>query len=559
MFDDIDLNAIQDENARQLIHRLLNLIEKVSADLRDAQEENQRLRDENNRLKGEQGKPKVKANTPKPAVESGQYSSEKERQKRHRHSKGSKKAQLQIDREQFGKVDPGRLPADAEFKGYADVVVQDLGVKTDNICFHQEKYSAASTRQTYQAKLPQGYEGQFGPGLKALVPTLYFGMNTSEPKILEFFEYVGICISEGELSNLLIKDQGDFHTEKAEVYEAGLRSSPWQHTDDTQTRVAGQHQHCHVLCNPVYTVDQTLPKKDRLSVLDVLRHGRARVFRLNPEALGYLEHLPFSKAHWQVLRNGCSDREPGLDEPTFLAWLDGVLPDLGTQQRKAIIDAAAVAAYHLEKDRPVIRALVCDDAPQFNWLTEEMMLCWVHEGRPYKKLMPVIPLHRQQLEDFRKCFWEYYDQLLAYRQKPTPAERERLEAEFDRLFATRTGYEALDQRIAKSQAKKDSLLLVLKHPELPLHNNPAELGARQRVRKRDVSFGPRTQDGVQAWDTFMSLAETTKKLGVSFYQYIHDRISGANQIPRLADLVEMAAKKLNLGSSWAISTSTPSF
>ena len=187
------------------------------------------------------------------------------------------------------------------------------------------------------------------------------------------------------------------------------------------------------------------------------------------------------------------------------------------------------------------------------------MLCWVHEGRPYKKLMPVISLHRQQLEDFRKRFWEYYDQLLAYRQKPTPEERERLETEFDRLFAIRTDYEALNQRIAKSQAKKDSLLLVLKHPELPLHNNPAELGARQRVRKRDVSFGPRTQDGVQAWDTFMSLAETTKKLGVSFYQYIHDRISGANQIPRLADLVEKAAKELNLGSSWAISTSTPSF
>ena len=451
------------------------------------------------------------------------------------------------------------MPADAQFKGYADVVVQDLVVKTDNICFHQEKYYAASTRTTYQAKLPQGYEGQYGPGIKALVPTLYFGMNTSEPKILEFFEYVGISISEGELSNLLIKDQGDFHTEKDEIYETGLRSSPWQHTDDTQTRVDGQNQHCHVLCNPVYTVYHTLPKKDRLSVLDVLRHGRVRVFRLNPEALGYLESLPFSKAHWQVLRNWCSDSDPALDEPTFLAWLDGVLPDLGAQQRKAIIDAAAVAAYHLEKEIPVIRALMCDDAPQFNWLTEEMMLCWVHEGRPYKKLMPVIPLHRQQLEDFRKRFWEYYDRLLVYRQKPTPEERERLETEFDRLFAIRTDYEALDQRIAKSQAKKDSLLLVLKHPELPLHNNPAELGARQRVRKRDVSFGPRTQDGVQAWDTFMSLAETTKKLGVSFYQYIHDRISGANQIPRLADLVEKAAKDLNLGSSWAISTSTPSF
>jgi hypothetical protein len=117
----------------------------------------------------------------------------------------------------------------------------------------------------------------------------------------------------------------------------------------------------------------------------------------------------------------------------------------------------------------------------------------------------------------------------------------------------------LDQRIAKTQAKKDRLLLVLKHPELPLHNNPAELGARQRVRKRDVSFGPRTQDGVRTWDTFMSLAATTKKLGVSFYQYIHDRISEANQIPRLAALVEKAAQELNLGQSWLVANPAPNY
>ncbi len=40
MLDDLDLTAIQDENARQLIMRLLNLIEQLSADLRDAGAEN---------------------------------------------------------------------------------------------------------------------------------------------------------------------------------------------------------------------------------------------------------------------------------------------------------------------------------------------------------------------------------------------------------------------------------------------------------------------------------------------------------------------------------------
>ena len=120
------------------------------------------------------------------------------------------------------------------------------------------------------------------------------------------------------------------------------------------------------------------------------------------------------------------------------------------------------------------------------------------------------------------------------------------------LFTPNTGYEELDKRIAKTKAQKENLLLVSKYPELPLHNNAAELGVRQRVRKRDVSFGPRAEAGVHAWDIFATLAATSKKLGVSFYQYIHDRISGANQISPLADLVTKAAKKLDLGWSFSV-------
>src|SRR4030042_2620708 len=266
MLDNLEPNAIRDENTRELIRRLLNLIEQLSADLREAQAEIQRVRDENNRLKGEQGKPKIKANTAKrPATD---HSSEKERHKPRQHSKGSKKAKIQIDRKQVSKVDPADLPEDAEFKGYEEVVVQDILLKTDNVLFRKEKYYAASTHKTSLAELPKGYDGQFGPGIKALTVVLYFGMGSSEPKMLEFFSNAGIQISEGELSNLLIKDQDSFHAEKDAVYEAGLGSSPWQQTADTLTRVNGKNTHCHVVCTPVYTLYATRPTKHRLTVLD---------------------------------------------------------------------------------------------------------------------------------------------------------------------------------------------------------------------------------------------------------------------------------------------------
>ena len=547
MFEEIELNAIQDENARELIKRLLNMIEQLSAEVRDLRAENQRLRDEVNRLKGEHGTPDPRGNKTQRAPKVD-HSSEQERHKRRRRQKRSKKAGLHIDREEVLKVDRARLPADAEYKGCETVVVQDLQIRTDNVLFYKEKYYSASQHQTYRAELPPGYAGQFGPGIKSFVVTLYFGVGTSEPKIHEFLENMGVVISTGEVSNLLIQKQEGFHAESGAVYEAGLRSSPWQQTDHTETRVDGQNQSCQVVCNPLYSAYHTRPGKDRLTVLDVLRQGRKRIFLLNQEAFGYLEKVALSKAACQILPKWRSDQV--WEEAAFVKRLDQALPHLNIQQRTAILGAAAVAAYHAEKGVPIVDTLVCDDASVFNWLTRSMMLCWVHDGRFYKKLQPIIALHRQQLQEFRKHYWDYYRQLLAYREKPTAKKRTQLEARFDLLFATETGYYDLDQRIAKTQAKKDSLLLVLKHPELPLHNNASELAVRQRVRKRDVSFGPRAPLGVQAWDTFMTLADTARKLGISFYAYIHDRISATNQIPPMATLVTQRARALNLGGSW---------
>ena len=108
----------------------------------------------------------------------------------------------------------------------------------------------------------------------------------------------------------------------------------------------------------------------------------------------------------------------------------------------------------------------------------------------------------------------------------------------------------MDDRIAKTAAKRDALLQVLEHPEVPLHNNPAELAARQRVRKRDISFGPRTAAGARAWDTFQSLAATARKLGVSFHAYLQDRLSHTNRLPSLAQLIAERAPALNLAASW---------
>ena len=546
MLEDLDLHSIADAQARELVRRLLNVLEDVRADLRAAQAEIQRLRNEINRLKGEQGQPAIKPNTPQPPPKD--LSSEQERRTPKAWSKGRKTDRIPIDREQVVAVALADLPPDAVFKGYEDVVVQDVLFRTDHVLFRKEKFYSPSQHTTYVASLPPGYRGQFGPGIKSLALVLYFGAQMSEPKVAELLRSVGVQISDGQVSNLLIKGQAPFHAEKEALYQAGLASSPWQHLDDTSTRVNGQNGYCHIVCNPLYTAYFTTAAKDRLTILDVLTNHRPRRFLVNAEALGFMAACGLSA----VRRQQVEQLPAGtiVDEATMQALLETYLPGLGPQQRKWILDATAVAAYHADVEFPVVRLLVCDDAPQFTLVTEELALCWVHEGRHYKKLLPSIPYHQGLLEAFVQRFWTYYDQLLAYREQPTPEEATRLTEEFETLFATVTGYQALDERIAKTRAKQSCLLMVLAHPEIPLHNNPAELGARARVRKRDVSFGPRTHEGARAWDTFMTLAATATKLGVSFYHYIQDRISGTSQMPSLADLIGARAKMLNLGASW---------
>jgi hypothetical protein len=110
------------------------------------------------------------------------------------------------------------------------------------------------------------------------------------------------------------------------------------------------------------------------------------------------------------------------------------------------------------------------------------------------------------------------------------------------LFTRRTGYLALDERIAKTWANQELLLLVLDHPDLPLHNNDMELAARRRVRKRDVSFGPQSRAGAQAWDSFQTIIATATKLGVRVYAYFLGRLMAPATTPTLADHIRERAR-----------------
>ena len=97
------------------------------------------------------------------------------------------------------------------------------------------------------------------------------------------------------------------------------------------------------------------------------------------------------------------EKDKVFNEATFDSVLNTINP--GPTQRSRIKEACAIAAYHEQTAFPVIQTLVCDDAPQFKLLTKELALCWIHDGRHYKKLHPIVPLHQSILDDFLSQYW----------------------------------------------------------------------------------------------------------------------------------------------------------
>ena len=544
MVEEIKVEKVKEfpEEAKKIIEMLSNLVEELSKKNGELAEEVQKLRDELNRMKGEQGKPDIKASKKDSDDDDDgneDISSEEERRTRRKRRKRKKKATLVIHQEEKLTIDKSELPEDVKFQGYESVEVQDIAIGPNNTRFLKAKYYSPGEGKSYLAPMPAGYEGEFGPGVRALIITLYHESGMTEPKIQGFLGNFELSISEGQISNILTKDLEEWHEEKEAIVKAGLGSTSYQQTDDTSTRVNGKNQYCHIFCNPYYTAYFTRPYKNRLTVIHLMQGAEELQLKITDETLAFLEQFKVPK--WAQTHIQAWVREDLYTLEEMEPLMLNELRTLGEQHKAHIFEASALTAYNAQTDMPIIEILLSDDAPQFGRITTHHALCWVHEGRLYKKLIPFLEHHRHLLDSFLDAFWRFYKRLLEYCLHPNPPDAKQLRADFDSLFSETTGYLQLDKCIARTKAKKDKLLLALDFPDIPLHNNAAELGARQRVRKRKLSFGPRTQDGLQAWDTFATIAETAKKLGVNFFVYVFDRVSRSYQLPNLADLIPQPA------------------
>tara|TARA_X000001036_G_scaffold437036_1_gene481459 strand:- start:60 stop:1763 length:1704 start_codon:yes stop_codon:yes gene_type:complete len=541
------VDEISDEKVKKIQFALFNLVEVLVKQNDELQTTVQQQKDEINRLKGEQGKPNIRAQKKddgddKNGKGSKNHSSEDERKtpkgSKKKKGKRKKKDYIKPDRKVSLSLNKEGLPDDLIFKGYETKLFQDLIIKTDNVEFTQEVFYSPSLKKTFVAALPQGYKGDFGPGIRAMVLSMYHDSKVTEPNIKRYLKTFGIHISTSTISRMITDKHEVFHEEKEDIVNAGLKSTPHQHMDDTSARVNGKNYYTQVLCNPYYTAFFTVPKKDRLTILSILCREELK-FTFNDESFELMQILGLKENNLSLIKKMLKD-----GSVLTRIEVDSILSQLFSsskrkkqkKNRKIILEASAIVFYRTSPY--AVEFLVCDDAPQFNLIATHKVLCWIHEGRHYKKLNPIVPKHREILDKFIAEFWTFYRKLLEYKKHPMPELAKQLDLEFDVLFSTITGYDDLDARIGLTKAKKTRLMLVLKYPFLPLHNNISELGARVQTRHRDVNLQTRNEKGTKSKDTFATIVQTTRKLLVNTYEYILDRISGKCEMPSLASLIE---------------------
>jgi Transposase IS66 family len=495
-------------------------------------EENQQLKDEIAYLKGQKPRPKIQ-----PSALEGPKSKGKEtkpRLPRGKHPRKKKKTVLEIHQEQI--IQPSCIPEGAIFKGFKTYDVQDIIFKPNNTRFMIARWQLPDG--TYVCgKLPKGIHGHYGSELIAYILNDYYACRITEPLLLDKLHQQGVLISEGQLNNILIRGKDSFHQEKDELQPAGIKAHNQIQTDDCGARHKGKNQYTNVIGNEWFTVFTTTDSKSRANFFRLLQGGKHE-YLINDDAIAYLKGLGT-----QNFLSSYIALSKGAKFTTLNEWHNFLTSRNITQETFVrLATEAALFASAIENGIPRDLGVHGDDAGQFDAFIRS--LCWIHEERHYRKIVPASEQARVDLEQVRDTLWTIYRDLKEYQQKPNDTDKQIIEQQFDNLFLRmETSSATLNKRLRMTHGKKQELLRVFERPDTPLHNNCSETDARSAVTKRKVSGGTRSDEGKLARDTFLSLKQTCRKLGINFISFLKDRVREVFEIPRLSEIIRQRSER----------------
>ena len=526
---------------QNLMVLFMNIVESQAKQLDDLTRENQELKNEINRLKGEHGDlPPRKPNT----TTTAQKEKPKKVRTRKNHKKGPKNTKIEIDNTVICEIDESKLPSDAKFQGYRPVIQQDIIFKRNNTLYKVPLYYSKSEQRLYSGQLPQDYQGEFGGQLKSWLQVMHHYCDVTQGRLSSLLANLKILISTGTISNIILSNKDKMQSEAKEILRAGLETIPFSQMDGTKSWEKGQGKATQIIATPLYSLYYTMDSKSKVDIIWAIqgKPGSSVPLQYNDLAIGLLANSTVSKKD-QDLLSRLLHKNSIYNLEQLTALLNEQAPHLLEKANyPKMIELLALTYYLTQTEFPQVQDLISDAGPEYLGIASNHGLCWLHEERHYKKMIPKLTLHQNEVQRVRGQIWDFYKKLLNFKELPLEEQqhqKELLSKEFDTIFNQKTTYDELNNRIEKTYSKKVKLLQVLELPYLPLHNNCAELAVRRKVRKRDISLHTMSTKGTQVQDAFMSVVETAAKLGVNAIDYIFDRITNKYQMPSLADLIRL--------------------
>jgi hypothetical protein len=516
----IEIPEIPEEERTQTITALLNVISQLNENNRLLAEENQRLRDEIARLKGGNCRPKIKASIlEKP--DTGEVSRKRGERRRRR------KKRIKIHK--TIKLQPDNIPAGSKFKGYKKFIEQEIILQPYNKLYKRGRWRTPEGDWLI-APLPEGVKGHFGPSLKQYILGLNYGMNVPQDLILERLWEFGIEISSGQLQNILTENHEIFYEEKELLLEIGLREFQSIQVDDTGSRHQGRNGYCTCVRNEFFTYFKSTESKSRVNFLKILR-GRRTDYVLTIESLSYMEAQGLKSSQFTRIKGALGRILADDDKWNFFLRMVGIRQP---NEVKIVTEAALLGSILHHGINPDL-VILSDEAGQFDILLHA--LCWIHAERKLSILVPFNDYERKILETIRDEIWNYYRDLKMYKLNPDKNKNRKLYTRFEEIFTQKTEFETINKALRSIYEIRHGLLVVLDRPDIPLHNNGTENDIRVQVTKRKIHGQTRSDLGRQCRDTFMSLKKTCRKLGISFNDYLYDRLSGTNNILPLHEIM----------------------
>jgi hypothetical protein len=491
------------------------------------------LRDEIARLKGGPKRPNIKPS----GMEQGTEPKSPGGSGAGKRPRGSTRSKLTADEERIVRV--ATPPLGSHFKGYTSYMVQDLTIRPHVVDFRCERWQLPDG-SLLTAPLPAGIDGHFGPQLRRFVLAQYHQGQMTVLRLVTLLRSIGIFISKRQVLRLLNEGQDDFLTEARDTLRAGLVSG-WVTVDDTGARHKAKNGFCTQIGNTDFAWFGTTGSKSRLNFLELLRAGHGD-YVINAAALDYMRRRDLSGP--VIARLAEHPVQFFADRVAWTAHLEALdITDLEVNPDPVTIATegalwGSIKAHGFLPDA----VIVSDDAGQFN--VGRHGLCWVHAERLVHKLDAFTDENRAAQASVRKLIWQLYAHLKDYRSHPSKRKKVALQATFDRIFTRKTGFVTLDRLLARLNANKPELLMVLDRPDIPLHTNGSENDIRCHVTRRKLSGGTRSDLGRDCRDAFLGLAKTCAKLEIAFWDYLGARLAvpGCPVVPPLPQIIRARAQ-----------------